>query len=97
MKVCRNNVSSYRRLCSLSLLSDPVAHSLTLLGTFPDVEDAQSRSPAIIRIEKTALSASLAPTVVTQSLDNVQLMENTDIVRRDYSMLRDPWYSDLCE
>ena len=60
--------------------TDPVAHSITLLGTYPDSEDPNAFTPAIIRVEKTALPAAIAPTLISEALQGVQLMESTNIV-----------------
>ena len=67
-------------MCLLSLDQDPVAHSLTLLGSFPDMEDSSLMTPAVVRIEKTALSAANAPFFLGRTLADVQLMESTNIV-----------------
>ncbi|KAJ3552481.1 hypothetical protein NM688_g4129 [Phlebia brevispora] len=61
------------------LNEDPFAHSLALLGSFPDAEDPDATQSAIIRVEKTALPASFAPTLLNQFVKDVQLMENTNI------------------
>ena len=68
------------RLPQSYLRTDPFAHSLALLGTFPDVEDSDTVQPAIVRIEKTVLPASFAPMLVAQFVKEVQYMENTSIV-----------------
>ena len=59
---------------------DPVAHTIAILGSLPDPGNDDVYTPAVVRIEKTALPASLAPTLLTQSLSNVQLIEHTSIV-----------------
>ena len=61
--------------------TDPVAHSLTLLGTFPSAEEDGTWSQAIVRVEKSALPAQKASILVSHCIRNVQLMETTDIVR----------------
>jgi len=71
-------------------LTDPVTHSLTLLGTFPKSEAAEGgsdaavplseRVPAILRIEKTTLPPELAHTMLQTWLERVQLIESNDIV-----------------
>ena len=63
---------------------DPVAHSLTLLGTIPDAQDSDKKLQAIIRVEKTSLPAQQGPTLITHFLKDVQFMENNDIVRSRY-------------
>ena len=80
MKV-RHRLPSRRWLLTRFAFADPVAHSLTLLGALPDANDSEKTLQAIVRVEKTALPAQQASTLVTQFLRNVQLMENTDIVR----------------
>ncbi|KAI0825974.1 scavenger mRNA decapping enzyme [Irpex lacteus] len=62
------------------LNEDSLAHSLTLLGKVVDSDDpTKDASAAIVRVEKTALPVSVASTVITEQLNNVQLIESTDI------------------
>ncbi|KAI0088391.1 scavenger mRNA decapping enzyme [Irpex rosettiformis] len=61
------------------LNEDPLAHSLTLLGSVTDSDDLNNSLPAIIRIEKTALPISVAPTVIAERLQEVKPIESTDI------------------
>ncbi|EMD31964.1 hypothetical protein CERSUDRAFT_69043 [Gelatoporia subvermispora B] len=61
------------------LNEDPITHALTLLGSFPAPEGAQGRSPAIVRIEKTALLLERAGELLSQSLRDARLIESTDI------------------
>lgn len=61
------------------LNDDPVAHSLTLLGTIPDIQNPETELQAIIRVEKTSLPAQQGPTLITHFLKDVQFMENNDI------------------
>lgn len=58
---------------------DPVTHALTLLGTLP-VEGTSGAAPAILRIEKTALSVDAADQIVAKFLESTKLIEGTDIV-----------------
>ena len=64
--------------------ADPLTHTLTLLGKLP-VEGTSEYANAIIRIEKTALSADSAEHILTRSLENARLIEGTDIVGDDSS------------
>ena len=65
----------------LNTFLDHVAHSLTIVGTLPDGQDTHKVVNAIIRVEKTALPAQQARTLVTHFLKDVQFMESNDIVR----------------
>lgn len=67
--------------------ADPVAHSLTLLGTVPEPQDETKRVTTIIRVEKTALPAQQGSTLITHFLKDVQFMENNDIVRKHIESL----------
>jgi len=58
---------------------DPVSHAISFLGTLPNTEGI--REPAIVRIEKTALSESSA-TEFAQIIHDVENIEHNDIVRR---------------
>ncbi|KAI0764831.1 scavenger mRNA decapping enzyme [Fomes fomentarius] len=60
------------------LNEDPVTHALTLLGTLP-VEGSSGAAPAILRIEKTALSVDAADQIVAKFLESTKLIEGTDI------------------
>ena len=57
---------------------------MTLLGKLP-VEGSGEFADAVVRIEKTALSADTAGDFLTKSLDNSKLIEGTDIVRPTHS------------
>lgn len=60
--------------------SDPVAHAITFLGSLPDAQGSnKERKPAIIRIEKTALSEDSA-TDFSNSIKELELIESNDIV-----------------
>ncbi len=59
---------------------DPITHALTLLGKLPVAGSAES-ADAVVRIEKTALSADTAGDFLTKSLESSRLIEGTDIVR----------------
>lgn len=61
----------------LSQCTDPVTHTIALLGQLQ--MEGGKLSSAIIRIEKTALSASSVLDVLS-NLKDVQLIEHTDIV-----------------
>ncbi|KAI0684504.1 scavenger mRNA decapping enzyme [Cytidiella melzeri] len=65
------------------LNEDPLAHSLTLLGKvrikLADNDEPARYVSAILRVEKTALPASVASTVLAEQLSNVQLLDSTDI------------------
>ena len=56
---------------------DPVTHTLTLLGHLPTTQGHSE--PAIVRIEKTALSGDSASDLLS-SLGEIRLIEHTDIV-----------------
>jgi m7GpppX diphosphatase len=60
------------------LNEDPLTHSIALLGTLAKDPEVQ----AIIRIEKTALDASVAPRLFAEDglVQRVHLEESTDIV-----------------
>lgn len=64
--------------------ADPITHALTLLGSFPEspadgtVSQKINQSPAILRIEKTALSTDVLEEGV---LGDVRVIESTDIAR----------------
>lgn len=60
---------------------DPITHVLTLLGKLPVAGTSES-ADAVVRIEKTALSADSAGDILTKSLENSKLIEGTDIVRQ---------------
>src|SRR6266576_6448769 len=65
---------------------DVFTRSLILLGSLPSPDDHQTRAQAIIRIERTALDASNAPSFFSSDTNNpgliqrTQLDGNTDIV-----------------
>ncbi|KAJ3505420.1 hypothetical protein NLJ89_g7426 [Agrocybe chaxingu] len=63
------------------LHEDPITHSLTLLGTFPNQNDVSAKVQAIVRIEKTALSAEDSPRFFGENglIRNVEVEESTDI------------------
>jgi len=61
-----------------TLNEDPVAHALTLLGTFPKDAASEERSLAIVRIEKTPLPADLSEELL-RNLGDARLIESTDI------------------
>lgn len=64
--------------------ADPITHALTLLGTLPTAgsgpADSDEYAPAIVRIEKTALTAGQAEQLLSSSLNDAKLIEGTDIV-----------------
>lgn len=65
--------------------ADPITHALTLLGTLPTGSapaDSDEHAPAIVRIEKTALTAGQAEQLLSSSLKDAKLIEGTDIVSR---------------
>ena len=64
------------------LNEDPLTHSITLLGNFPE-RDGLGDVPAIVRVEKTALNVNDAPHLFGErrSIRKVVLEESTDIVR----------------
>ncbi|EIN09161.1 scavenger mRNA decapping enzyme [Punctularia strigosozonata HHB-11173 SS5] len=62
------------------LNDDPVSRSLTVLGTLPQGDFADSSSPAVLRLERT--SFALSPSDIdslTKSLHRIRLEEHTDI------------------
>ncbi|CAA7265465.1 unnamed protein product [Cyclocybe aegerita] len=63
------------------LHEDPITHSLTLLGTFPNQNDASAKVQAIVRIEKTALTAEDSPRFFGENglIRKVEVEESTDI------------------
>jgi Scavenger mRNA decapping enzyme (DcpS) N-terminal len=61
------------------LITDPITRYLALLGTFPSGDDEQTRLPAILRIEKTALDPTLAKSFCSTAVERVQLVENNDV------------------
>ncbi|KAL1941511.1 hypothetical protein VTO73DRAFT_6950 [Trametes versicolor] len=64
------------------LNEDPITHALTLLGTLPTGSapgTADEHAPAIVRIEKTALTAGQAEQLLSSSLKDAKLIEGTDI------------------
>lgn len=65
------------------LNEDPLNHSLALLGSFPS-QSGQQRVQAIVRLERTALSAANASHFfnINGQFRKVQLEESTDIVRK---------------
>lgn len=70
---------------SLRGVADPITHALTILGSFPASlphetiqGEKSSRLPAIICIEKTALSLDVLQEGV---LGDLRVIETTDIVR----------------
>ncbi|KAI0353412.1 scavenger mRNA decapping enzyme [Trametes cingulata] len=60
------------------LNEDPVTHALTLLGTLPK-EGTSEHAPAIVRVEKTALTADHAEQLLPGLLKDTKLIEGTDI------------------
>lgn len=63
--------------------ADPITHALTVLGSLPasqtcEVATKHETLPAIVRIEKTALSIDILTEGV---LGDVRIIESTDIVR----------------
>ncbi|OSD07828.1 scavenger mRNA decapping enzyme [Trametes coccinea BRFM310] len=60
------------------LNEDPITHALTLLGTLP-LEGSSEHAPAIVRIEKTALTGDNADQLLGQELKDARLIEGTDI------------------
>ncbi|CDO73905.1 hypothetical protein BN946_scf185016.g62 [Trametes cinnabarina] len=61
------------------LNEDPLTHALTLLGTLPVDGTSDARAPAVVRIEKTALTSDNAEQLVSQHLKDTKLLDNTDI------------------
>ncbi|KAI0938862.1 hypothetical protein AcV5_000448 [Taiwanofungus camphoratus] len=59
------------------LTEDPITHALTLLGTLPLAEG--DRSPAIVRVEKTAFSPDIPENLLSSILSNIRVIGNTDI------------------
>ncbi|KAI0646139.1 scavenger mRNA decapping enzyme [Trametes meyenii] len=60
------------------LNEDPVTHALTLLGSLP-VHSTSEHVQAIVRIEKTALTADYAAELLPGLLKDSKLIEGTDI------------------
>ncbi|KAI0674140.1 scavenger mRNA decapping enzyme [Trametes maxima] len=60
------------------LNEDPVTHALTLLGSLP-VDGTSEHAQAIVRIEKTALTADHAAELLPGLLEDSKLIEGTDI------------------
>ncbi|KAK7683088.1 hypothetical protein QCA50_013761 [Cerrena zonata] len=60
------------------LNEDPVTHRLTLLGYLPLIPDSDKKEPAIIHVEKTALSKDFASDLLS-TLSEVKLIDHTDI------------------
>ena len=58
--------------------TDPITHALTLLGHLP-LEATGELAPAIIRIEKTALSGDSAQELLS-AIPTTRKIEHTDIV-----------------
>lgn len=61
-------------------VTDSITHALTLLGTLP-VGNSSDHAQAIVRIEKTALTADQAEQLLPALLKDTKLIEGTDIVR----------------
>jgi len=61
---------------------DPFAHSLILLGTFPVPDNSLERVKAVVRIEKTTISADEGLRFFGNSgmLTRIKLEQSTDIV-----------------
>ncbi|KAH9855669.1 scavenger mRNA decapping enzyme [Lenzites betulinus] len=60
------------------LNEDSITHALTLLGTLP-VGNSSDHAQAIVRIEKTALTADQAEQLLPALLKDTKLIEGTDI------------------
>ena len=58
---------------------DPITHSYILLGTFPKDEGSSERLPAILRVEKTVLSAEKANKICSDHLIDVSRAQENDI------------------
>ena len=63
------------------LNEDPLYHSLTLLGEFPDPENPSGKVKAVVRVEKTALDPADAPKFFGESgfIKTIELEQSTDI------------------
>lgn len=73
---------------------DPLTHSLTLLGTFPNSSEPV---PAIVRVEKTALDPTDAPRLLGDNglIQRAVMEESTDIYTWFFGWLGDNRESDL--
>lgn len=58
---------------------DPVTHAITFLGSLPEAQGSGERKPAIIHLEKTALSEDTA-TNFSGLLQELEVIESNDIV-----------------
>jgi hypothetical protein len=63
------------------VLTDPLVHSLFVLGKLPH---GNSDSPAIISLQRTHLSIDLARTLVQDLVEEVKPLESNDIVHFSY-------------
>ncbi|KAF9809599.1 hypothetical protein IEO21_07370 [Rhodonia placenta] len=61
------------------LSEDTVARTLVVLGSFPAGDDTDTRLPAIVRVEKTALPAAAPGALVAEMVRDVQVIEHNDI------------------
>jgi len=63
------------------LNEDPLTHSLTLLGKFPDPESPNGKVKAVVRVEKTALDPADAPKFIAENgfIKRIELEQSTDI------------------
>lgn len=60
--------------------TDPLVHSLFVLGSLPHANAVNTYSPAIISLQRTHLSVDGATTLVQELVDQVKPLENNDIV-----------------
>ncbi|KAI0795654.1 scavenger mRNA decapping enzyme [Abortiporus biennis] len=60
------------------LNDDPITHSLALLGTFPDPKDSSQALPAVVRLERSSLSADLSSSL-WDNVSTTKLVQSTDI------------------
>ncbi|OBZ77298.1 m7GpppX diphosphatase [Grifola frondosa] len=75
-----SNLDTLRRFRFERVLNeDPISHTITLLGSFPDSSVPEKYSAAIVRIEKTAFSVDSAQELFSTWLQNAKLIESTDI------------------
>ncbi|KAH9939179.1 scavenger mRNA decapping enzyme [Amylocystis lapponica] len=61
------------------LHEDPMMHTVSLLGTFPQSGDYEPRLPAIVRIEKTAIKTDSLVDLFSGALSDAEVIERNDI------------------
>jgi hypothetical protein len=69
-----------RQLIHMQYPSDPLIHSLFVLGKLPSSSDPSLYLPALISLQKTHFSTDAASTLVQQLVEEVKPIEGNDIV-----------------